>query len=57
MTGTIVRPSEYAILRQMDEVYCAVMNEEFKAHQQRMNPPPEQTTSPKPRPPRPVNRK
>lgn len=34
-TGTIVRPSERAILRRMDEAFCAETNKELAAYRER----------------------
>jgi len=35
LTGNVVRPSEYDILSEMDQAFCAEMNSELKDFQDR----------------------
>ena len=37
VTGAVVFPSEYAILRAMDAVFCEEMNKEFAAYRERLD--------------------
>ena len=37
VSGVVVHPSEYAILRAMDAVFCEEMNKEFTAYRDRLD--------------------